>query len=213
MNRRSSQIRTAKAAFTLVELLVTIGIIGIIVSLTLPAVQYSRNTAHRMHCQSNLRQIGLALNMYLDARGSKAKFPDCAQLPSLEEIAEPDPAKRRPSMAKCLGPYAEDNPLMFQCPSDPTYFAKEGVSYEYPTMILANKNRQQVMDSRRGRRRATGSTTRLAIIWDYDPFHSPGYTSRSDVYDDDDNNTSGGPGTRNYLFLDGHVDNILPGEE
>lgn len=210
MNTRNNRVRGQQAAFTLVELLVVIGIISIIVSLTLPAVQYSRSTARRMHCQSNLRQIGLALNMYLDARGQKARFPDCAQLPSIT----PD----RPSLSKTLGPYSEDNPLMFQCPSDLQYFEKEQISYEYPSLLLANKNRQQVMESRRGRRRAEGSSTRLAIIWDFDPFHASGYAPRNTdeeagVYDAGDNNVAGGPGTRNYLFLDGHVDTMLPGEE
>jgi prepilin-type processing-associated H-X9-DG protein len=35
----------------------------------------------------------------------------------------------------------------------------------------------------------------------------------SGVYDANDANISGGPGTRNYLFLDGHVDNMLPDEQ
>jgi prepilin-type processing-associated H-X9-DG protein len=179
------------------------------VSLTLPAVQYSRNTANRIHCQSNLRQIGLALNQYLDVRGQRAKFPDCAQMPSIT----PD----RPTMVDALGPFAEGNTRLWQCPADPVYFEKEGVSYEYPSLILAGKTRQQIMDGRRGRRRAQGSSTRLAIIWDFDPFHNVGYVPRlpneEGVYDDDDNIIAGGPGSRNYLFLDGHVDTLLPGEE
>src|SRR5215207_7164046 len=65
--------RRCPHAFTLVELLVVIGIIAVLVSLLLPALNRAREAANRAQCLSNLHQIGIMLNMY--ANQYKDKIP------------------------------------------------------------------------------------------------------------------------------------------
>jgi prepilin-type N-terminal cleavage/methylation domain-containing protein/prepilin-type processing-associated H-X9-DG protein len=59
---------------TLVELLVVVAIIGVLVALLLPAVQAARSSARAASCKNNLRQIGIAVQQFCNAR--KGEFPE-----------------------------------------------------------------------------------------------------------------------------------------
>lgn len=91
-----------RLAFTLVELLVVISIIGVLIALLLPAIQAARESARRSRCTNNLKQIGLAVHNFEQV---KKRLPPGA-------IWSGGPAgKRKGSILLFLLPYLEETAL------------------------------------------------------------------------------------------------------
>lgn len=113
-----------RAGFTLVELLVVIGIIAVLMSLLLPAVNRAREQSKQIVCLNNLRQLGMAFLSY--ANENQGRFPAPARYSSLLPddwiYWEPGQAGRpfgRGPLIKYIGSSSEST---FRCPSDDIYY-------------------------------------------------------------------------------------------
>ncbi|MFM2082001.1 MAG: hypothetical protein RL380_692, partial [Verrucomicrobiota bacterium] len=120
----------ARRAFTLIELLVVIAIIAILAALLLPAISKAKEQGRSAACLSNLRQIGLALQMFTQDNENKMPVMYDALL-STNATPVTNTATMNLVLSNHLG-----NVRVLLCPSDrKELFARTGSSYAWNTLI------------------------------------------------------------------------------
>ena len=201
--------RRSLRAFTLVELLIVMAIMGVLVGLLLPAIQAARSAARRAECANQMRQFGLAIHHYAQTHGDR--------LPRTYH------AGAGQSWMQTLAPFVEHVDSLRICPDDPhgaTRLQHSGTSY------VANQYLFMQVDgsvSKMGQLKATSRTIALFEGADArDPTSSltdhahpadwfkPGRVQRGWVWAflEQDIQTDRHQMAANYLFMDGHVEPI-----
>ena len=132
-----------RSAFTLVELLTVIAIIGVLIALLLPALRRAREEARRTACMSNMRQIGAAFQMYLNANRSCFPRPAAAGFPDDEDWVYWDTARHiDPQIADGVIPAQMGKRVtvqVFRCPSDDIQQHPVNWGVHYPYSYTVNE--------------------------------------------------------------------------
>lgn len=171
-------------AFTLIELLVVMAIISVLAGLILPTLGRAKEAGRSTACLSNLRQIGLAVQLYVDDHNNRLpvihdRSPDTNGVPVTNAVLD--------AMDLVLSNYL-GNVQVLRCPSDrPRLFERTGSSYAWNFLL----NGQAAND--------------LAVLGlQVDPHQIPV------AHDKEAFHKARGPKLGvNYLYADGHIKNLL----
>ena len=198
MDRRNipSQIK----AFTIIELLVVISIIGILAGLLLPALGKARGAARQTMCMSNMKQIGVAVQLYCHAWDGY--FPTThtgTYAEHMEEEEHGEEHEEGPEWWSLLEKYGLKREHML-CPNDP-HRSEEGVqSYVFNAMFAFGK-KDSMLKNASGKILVSERSDEPGALDHqcYHPFEE--LDEWSEVIGKDRHD-----GVSNYLFADGHAE-------
>lgn len=172
--------RNSAVAFSLVELLVTIAIIGILAALILPALSQAKESGRSTSCQGNLHQIGVALQIYVEE--SKNHMPTM-----YDQLAGAGFQTNLTAINVVLSNQLGSQQVLC-CPSDNAQvFQRTGSSYSWNNLVNGqNADQLQIFAT-------TYPLTKIPLVFDKQSFHAALGTNRA----------------INYLYADGHIKNLL----
>ena len=127
--------RTNSRGFTLIELLVVISIIGVLVSLLLPAVQSAREAARRAQCTNNLKQIGISMHNYENSNGA---FPPAGEGTNYNGTFNSTTQGAAPNGVTCFVDGVGALPRLLQHIEGGTIFNSINFSLEYNSLSGVN---------------------------------------------------------------------------
>jgi prepilin-type N-terminal cleavage/methylation domain-containing protein/prepilin-type processing-associated H-X9-DG protein len=178
----SNRYERVGTAFTLVELLVVIGIIAVLAALLLPVLSKGKEAGRATVCVSNLHQIGIALQIYVDGNHNLLPVmrdrPSDTNVISTNALPSPDVVLRTE-----IG-----NTNVLRCPSDnQNVFEQSGSSYSWNSLLNGeNADSLKVMGM-------NFDPHAIPVFFDKQGFHA----------------ARGAEKAVNYLYADGHIKNLL----
>jgi prepilin-type N-terminal cleavage/methylation domain-containing protein/prepilin-type processing-associated H-X9-DG protein len=176
MNARRSR------AFTLIELLVVIAIVAILAALLLPVLSKGKEAAKATVCLSNLHQIGIALQVYVQENGNRMPVMRDVSLDTNSVSTNTFPAIHI-VLASQLG-----NTNVLRCPSDnEQFFEHTGSSYAWNNLLNGqDADHLQIFGMK-------FNPHEIPVVFDKEDFHKARGASKA----------------VNYLYADGHIKNLL----
>ena len=175
MTMKSATEKPRMSAFTLIELLVVMAILAILAGMLLPTLNRARESGRRANCIGNLKQIGTALEMYIE--GNAGRLPYCRAYPANPADGEAEYSGIVETLHPLIG-----NDRVFECPSDApadgtngrTLFAAWGSSYQWMSSLDINGKM-----AREEELRSAAHRLRLPLLADGGFFHGPSGKSTS----------------------------------